>query len=95
MSMKQAYQEKLQARLDEWSAEIEKLEAKVSEAQADSKIEYEKQLRELREHRDAAETKLKELRDAGDDAWQDMKAGLDNAWDSLSGAFSKAAERFK
>ena len=38
MSMKQAYIDKIQARLNEWDAEIEKLTAQADEAGADARI---------------------------------------------------------
>jgi len=48
MSMKQAYVEKVQARLNEWDAEIEKLKARAEEAEADAKITYYQQIEALR-----------------------------------------------
>lgn len=73
MSMKKAYEEKLQAQLDEWNAEIEKLKAKADKAEADAKIEYYEQIEKLREQQQEAQAKLNELRRAGEDAWEDLK----------------------
>jgi uncharacterized protein YlxW (UPF0749 family) len=95
MGMKEAYQKKLQAQLDEWNAEIEQLKAKADKAEAESQLEYYKKIEELRTLQDDARTRLSELEQAGDEAWQDLKAGLDNAWDSLSNAMRSAKERFK
>jgi len=44
MSLKDAYVQKLQAKSDEWHAEIDKLKAKADSAKADAKIEYYKQI---------------------------------------------------
>ncbi len=44
MSKRDAYVAKLKAQLDEWNAEVRKWEAKAEGAQADVRIEYEKQL---------------------------------------------------
>lgn len=95
MSERQHYIDKIQARLDQWNAEIEKLQAKSREAEADSKIDHQKQIETLRERRDAAEQKIGDVRNASDDAWQDAKAGLDKAVDDLSSAFDKAKSRFQ
>jgi hypothetical protein len=95
MSMKDAYEQKLQAQLDEWSAEIEKLKAKADNAEADTQLEYYKQIEKIRSMQESASNKLVELKDAGDDAWEDLKAGLDSAWDSLGSAVKSAASRFK
>jgi hypothetical protein len=48
MGMKEAYQKKLQAQLDEWNAEIEQLKAKADKAEAESQLEYYKKIEELR-----------------------------------------------
>lgn len=95
MSMKDAYQEKLQAQLDELGAEIDKLKAKADGAKADTQLEYYKEIEELRTMQEDANKRLMELGQAGDDAWEDLKAGIDNAWDSLGQAIKSAASRFK
>jgi len=95
MSMKEAYEQKLQSQLDEWGAEIDKLKAKADSAEADAQLEYYKQIEELRSTQEAASEKLSELKDAGDDAWEDLKAGMDSAWDSLGSAIKSAAARFR
>ncbi|GAB6193322.1 sll1863 family stress response protein [Desulfocastanea catecholica] len=95
MSMKEAYEKKLQSQLDQWNAEIDKLKAKADAAEADAQLKYYKQIEELRSMQAAANEKLDQLKEAGDDGWEDLKAGIDNAWDSLSGAIKSAASRFK
>ncbi|EQB34400.1 hypothetical protein M947_10995 [Sulfurimonas hongkongensis] len=95
MSMKEAYEQKLQAQLDEWNAEIDKLKAKANGADADRKIEYEKKIDELQSMQETASKKLNELKDASDDAWKDLKAGIESAWDSMDSALKSATSRFK
>jgi len=94
MSMKQAYVDKVQARLNEWDTEIEKLKARAEEAGADTKIMYYKQIETLRDEQREAQVKLDDLRAASNDAWQDMKAGVQHAWDSLERAAKDASSRF-
>ncbi len=95
MSMKETYEQKLQAQLDEWGAEINKLKARADGAEADIQLEYYKKIEELRTMQESATNKLSKLKDAGDDAWEDLKAGIDSAWDSLGNAVKSAASRFK
>jgi len=90
-----AYVQKLKAKMDEWNAEIDRIEAKADQADAESKIEYEKQLEDLRAKRRDLEEKIAKLQQAGDDAWEDLKAGIDSAWDALGNALKSAASRFK
>jgi F0F1-type ATP synthase membrane subunit b/b' len=94
MSDKSAYREKLEARLEQWRAEIDKLQAKAAEASADARREYDDQVAELRKQQEEARDKLKELDEASDDAWEDMKGGFEKAWDKLGDAVKSARERF-
>jgi len=95
MSMKQAYEQKLQAQLDEWGTEIDKLKAKADKAEANAQLEYYKQIEELRSMQEAANKKLVEIKNASDDAWEDLKADLESAWDSLGNALKSASSRFQ
>jgi len=95
MSEREQYVEKAKARIDQWNADIEKPQAKADEAKADAKIEYEKQLKQLRAHRDEAKEKLDEMAEASDSAWDDLKAGFESAWDKISSAFDNAKTRDK
>lgn len=95
MNMKEAYQKKLQAQLDEWNAEIGMLKAKADKVEADAQLEYYKQIEKLRSMQKEANSKLAELKEASDDAWEDLKAGMDSARDSLGSALRSAASRFK
>lgn len=95
MSKKESYQKKLQAQLDEWSAETDKLRAKADKAGADAQLEYNKQIEELRSMQQAAIIKMAELKDANDDAWEDLRAGMDSAWNSIGNALKAATTRYR
>ncbi|MFC3285976.1 coiled coil domain-containing protein [Litchfieldella rifensis] len=95
MRNREAYEQKLQAKLDEWQAEVDKLKARAQGAQADARIEYQEEIDRLESYRDEARQKLAELREASDDAWEDLKDGAERAWDSASEAFKSARSRFK
>lgn len=93
MSDKQAYEQKLEAKLEEWQASIDKLRAEAKEKGADVQAQYEKQIDELRQYRDQMETKLAEVRETQAAAWADMKGGVDKAWDDMSKAMQDAWNR--
>jgi uncharacterized coiled-coil DUF342 family protein len=92
---KDAYVQKLHATLDEWNAEIDTLKTKADKAEADSRVEYQKQIDNLRDKRAQAEQKLNEVREAGAGAWEDLKAGAQGAWDSMEEALKSARSKFK
>jgi hypothetical protein len=92
---RKAYEEKIDAQLKEWSAQIALLKAKADNAKADAKIEYHKTIDALQRKQHKAKTKLQELKTAGDEAWEDVKAGAEKAWAEVKTAFHDATSRFK
>lgn len=95
MSKRDAYVQKMKARIDEWGADIEKLEAKARGAEADMKIKYQEQLTAMRQQREKAREKMRELEDASEDAWERLREGMESGWESMSKAFRDAMDRFK
>lgn len=89
-----AYVQKLKARLDEWNAEIDRLAAKADQAEAESRIEYENRMEDLRAKRKDVEDKMTELQQAGESAWKDLKQGLENSWEILKRSFARAKSEF-
>jgi len=92
---RKAYEEKLDAQLKEWSAQITLLKAKADNAKADAKIEYYKTIEALQGKQNEARTKLQELKTAGDEAWEDVKKGAEKAWTEVKSAYHDATSRFK
>jgi hypothetical protein len=92
---RKAYEEKLDAQLEEWSAQIALLKARADKAKAEAKIEYYKTIEALQQRQDEAGTKLHELKTAGDEAWEDLKTGAEKAWTEVKAAFHDAASKFK
>ena len=94
MPHKDAYVQKLHAKLDEWNSEIVKLKAKADKVEAESRLEYQKEIETLQKKSDEAEEKLAEVRQASEGAWEDLKSGIQNAWDSMEKALKSARSRF-
>jgi chromosome segregation ATPase len=90
-----AYLQKLKAKLDEWNAEIDLLAAKADQAEADAKIGYQQRLADLRAKRAEMEAKINDLQQAGEGAWEDLKQGLDNSWQILKTSFKRAKSEFE
>lgn len=89
-----AYVEKIKAKLDEWNADIAKLEAKARQQEADTQIKLIERIETLKKKRKSTEEDLDKLRQAGDSAWQDLKMGVENAAASLGDAIKSAKSRF-
>ena len=94
MNAKKAYEQKQQARLDEWAAEIDKLKAKAERADAEARIKLIDNIQEAEAMQNKVENQLEKLRSSTDDAWTDIKRGLDEAAESLGSSLRSAASRF-
>lgn len=92
---RKAYQEKLDAQLAEWNAQLSLFRAKTDKSGAEAKVEFYKIIEALQHRRDGAGGKLKELKAAGDEAWEDLRSGAEKAWAELKTAFDSAASKFK
>ncbi len=92
---RKAYEEKFDAQLQEWSAQIALLKAKADKAKAEAKIEYYTTIEALQHKRDTAKAKLQELKAAGPGAWEDLKTGAEKAWAEVKTAFHDAVSKFK
>jgi uncharacterized coiled-coil DUF342 family protein len=89
-----AFVKKMKAKLDEWNAEIAKLEAKARQHEADAQKEYYQQIDALKEKRRSTEADLAKMQTAGESAWEDLKAGVGNAAGALGNAIRSAKSRF-
>lgn len=94
-SNRELYEQKLQAQLDSWAADIDKLKARASGASADAQIALNEQIDVLEDKYDEGESKLSELSDSSDDAWESMKDGMESAWSSIKTSFSEAADKMR
>lgn len=95
MSQREALRKKLEAKLKEHRAEIDKLEARFDGARANAELETKQKIEELKDRGNKAEAKLRELERAGEDAWRDIGSGLEKAWNELGSAIDSAKARFQ
>jgi len=89
-----AYVMKMKAKLDEWNAEIAKLEAKAKQKEADARKDFDEQVENLKAKRNKANEQLEQMSSAGESAWNDLKAGVEKAAGALGDALNDARSRF-
>jgi alkyl hydroperoxide reductase subunit F len=92
---KKAYLEKIESQLREWNTKIEVLKAKAEKLEAEARIKYFEEIKELRKKQDTIKQKLHEMRGSGGEAWEDLKGGLDQAMDDLKEGLKDALSRVK
>lgn len=85
----------LQAKLEEWNAEIDELEAKVRRQKARGKVEYYARLADFKAKRDEAAAKLLEVQNASEDAWESLKSGAERIWDDLKQTVQEAKKALR
>ena len=95
MSKKDAYVKMIKAQLDEWSAEIDVLQARAQKAEADFQLEYQEQIDQARSLRESLQQRLSELQEAGGQAWREFKSNVESARDELQSALNKAKENIQ
>ena len=95
MSTRDAYVQKLKAQIDDWNADISKLEAKAGQASADVRIKYEQSLDSLRAGRDQASDKLEQIQESSEDAWEEFQAGAEDLWGRTKAAVAAAKAEFE
>ncbi|MCV2868441.1 hypothetical protein OEW28_07345 [Defluviimonas sp. WL0002] len=93
MDDKTAYRQKLEAKLDRWRAEIDKLEAQMAVANVDTRSEVRNLIVHLRKRQTEVQEKLEEMNKASSDAWKEMTHGIEKVLDDFATSVSKAIER--
>jgi hypothetical protein len=89
-----AYVEKLKMKMDEYTAEIDRLQTGAHEAQMTGVASYQKYVIELQAKHQVLKEKMVELHHAGEGAWEEVKNGVDTAWKTLEESLETAKAKF-
>jgi chromosome segregation ATPase len=92
---KVAHMEKLKTQLDEWDAELNRLEMEIKKAKADECNRYESRIKRLREKEQAVKKTLGNIFEVRDEAWDDLKEDVGSAWASLKTSLQEAKTEFE
>jgi DNA repair ATPase RecN len=95
MSKRDAFVNRLKAQLDEWNADLDRLEARMRGAETGLKMKYEERMAALRRQRDEAKRRLSQIQEAAEDSWEHLKQGTEDAWAALKGAVARALDEFR
>ncbi|MGL6053569.1 MAG: hypothetical protein ACRC16_27020 [Aeromonas salmonicida] len=95
MEVQKAYKEKLNAQLNEWSSQINLLEAKMENISADLKVKRAKEIQALRVKQHAASDKMDELGKTSGESWEQVKLTADKMWSDLKTGLAEAQSKFK
>ena len=95
MNEKELYRQKYQAQLDEWKADVAKLQARAAGAKADAQIEMNRHVKELDQRMHEAGARLAELALASEEGWDSVRKNVEKTWDALKAGVGAAAAKFK
>lgn len=95
MDIQNAYKQKREAQLNEWSAQLKLMEAKLENVGADMRVKRAEQIQALRDQQRSASQKMQELGKASGEAWEEVKTTADKIWDDLKAGMADAHSKFK
>jgi predicted nuclease with TOPRIM domain len=94
MTAREIFVEELKTKLDEWNAEVDRLESKTEVIDAQYRARYRAAIQEIKGKVQQIERKLTVIRNSSTDAWEDLKAGVEGAWKDFEASLKQAKERF-
>lgn len=95
METREAYKKKLEAQLNEWSAQINLLSAKAKNKGADVNLQLAKTLEDLKAKQMAVTQKIKDLDSAGNEAWDSVSVTAEKVLNDLKKGVGEALSKFK
>jgi hypothetical protein len=78
---------KIETRLRQLGAKLDKLVAKTDEVGADAQADYRKQIDNIKDKHAVVQSKLTAFRAASGQKWENFKGGVELAWHDLENAF--------
>ncbi len=90
----EAYKSKLDGKISEWNADIDKLAANAQQKGADAQMKLRQQVEEIRQKQSEATARLTEFGNATGVAAQEIKKGLDKALTEFTTAVDNARKQF-
>lgn len=84
MGERELVQQKMQAKIDEWTAELSQLKAKAKGASADAQLEMRRKIDNLESRLSDGHKKLNESADASGSKWDSLKESVSKWWESDS-----------
>lgn len=94
MAERDPYITKMEAKLEEMDAELQKLKAKAKGKGAEAEMQFNDLVAEYEQKKAVVEKDVAELRSSGESAAKDLKEGADRALGELTAAYEKAKSRF-
>lgn len=86
---------KIEAQMKEWDANIKHLQAKAANLDAKNRMEYDKQMHNLKDKLREAEMRSDKFRKTNTDSWHNLGDDMVHAWNDLVTNIDNAILRLK
>ena len=86
MEDREAFSAKMKAKLDEWGAELQQMEARTDQ-------KHREHVATMREHHQMAQDLLKKVNQSYSDAWESIKKSAEEEWSTLKQSYAQAQAR--
>lgn len=91
----EAYQDKLQAQLEELEGRISLLKVKAENANMETRIDAREQIQQAKEQYEEAEEKIKNLQSKTESTWQDLQPEIEETMQGLMESVNEAILQFR
>jgi len=83
MNIRDVYEKKMQAQLDELKSRLEVFKERAGREETSLQLEYYTLIEEINLELKSAHEKLQLLKQASDDTWEEFKTEIETTWDLL------------
>ena len=91
---REEFKVKAKQSIDDLFVQIEKLEAKMKQAKADSKVKYKAEIDELKQKKAEMQNVLDKVENAVENKWEEVKAAFNESAPSFKEGFAKLGKIF-
>jgi competence protein ComGC len=95
LNPKNDFVEKLNAQINQWNIDLDKMGANAQKLKGDSKIQADKQIAMIRSQQVELKSNLEKIQNSADDAWDDLKKGAEETRDKIGKAFDDVKKDLK
>lgn len=88
MSKRDEYVNQVKKRLDDWNADIKKLEETYERAEEGARHRLKEQIQSLSRHREEAQEQVRRIEDAAEEFWHEIAKGAEEAWKRMGNTFA-------
>ena len=95
IASREDYVNKLRDQLEKWNSEIDALKIDAQRARAETKVEFEKRIRQLHKKCEAARDKIEQIQASEDVPFEEIKAGAEQMWNGIKQLLIDTKAEFK